>query len=348
MNLSPCCNVQYVARRPSAGQMQDSGTFQRASISTDDLPGPRRLELWREVYGRGIANVEIEPLSDVPFRAGVTFDQLPNVGLAAGWRTPAHYRMTKELAARGRDAIVVSVPRSGAASVTQFGKELLDGVGSASVIAPREAVTATMLTEGRFITLALSLPAIVRLAPHYSSAFGRPIPSSNAALRLLTQYVDVLQSDNVLTDGAVAQSVSDHLIDLTALALGTFGDYAEVARQRGATAARLTAVKADIVRALSRSDLSAELIATRHGISPRYVRKLFEQAGSSFSVFVLTERLTKAHRMLTNVRLRHLTIAQIAHDSGFGDLSYFNRSFRRQFGGSPSDVRNVARQSWPD
>jgi AraC-like DNA-binding protein len=304
--------------------------------------------MWREVYGRGIANVDIEPIGDVPFRAGVTFDLLPNVSLAAGSRTPAHYRMTKELAARGRDVIVVSLPRSGTASVTQFGKELTGGIGSAAVIAPQEAVTATMLTEGSFITLALSLPAIVRLAPHYSSAFGRTIPSNNAALRLLTRYVDIVQSGNDLIDGSIAQSVSDHLIDLTALALGTLGDYAEVARQRGATAARLTAIKADILRALSRSDLSTELIAARHGISPRYVRKLFEQAGSSFSIFVLAERLAKAKGMLTDRRHRHLTIAQIAHEAGFGDLSYFNRSFRRQFGGSPSDIRETARLSWSD
>jgi len=328
--------------------MPDSGTYHRASISTDDFPDAMRLEMWREVYGRGIANVDIEPLDDVPFRAGVTFDLLPNVSLAAGWRTPAHYRMTKELAARGRDAIVVSLPRSGAASVTQFGKELIGGIGSAAVIAPQEPVTATMLTEGSFITLALSLPAIARLAPHYSSAFGRAIPSNNAALRLLTRYVEVVQSGSELIDGAIAQSVSDHLIDLTALAIGTTGDYAEMARQRGATAARLTAIKADILRALSRSDLSAELIASRHGISPRYVRKLFEQAGSSFSIFVLAERLAKARAMLTDPRHRHLTIAQIAHEAGFGDLSYFNRSFRRQFGSSPSEIRETARLAWPD
>ena len=30
---------------------------------------------------------------------------------------------------------------------------------------------------------------------------------------------------------------------------------------------------------------------------------------------------------------------QIAFEAGFGDLSYFNRAFRRRFGGSPSDIR---------
>jgi len=32
-------------------------------------------------------------------------------------------------------------------------------------------------------------------------------------------------------------------------------------------------------------------------------------------------------------------VPDIAYDVGFGDLSYFNRSFRRRFGRTPSEVR---------
>lgn len=42
----------------------------------------------------------------------------------------------------------------------------------------------------------------------------------------------------------------------------------------------------------------------------------------------------------------HLNIAQIAHENGFGDISYFNRAFRRQFGSTPSDFREAAKREW--
>jgi len=203
-----------------------------------------------------------------------------------------------------------------------------------------------MLTHGSFITLALSRPTIAALAPDYAQAFGKPIPGSSAALGLLVRYLDVVRGGDELTNPAIGQSVSDHIIDLAALALGTRGDYAELARQRGAKAARLAAIRSEILRTLGRSDLSTELIAARHGISPRYVRKLFEEDGSSFSTFVLGERVTKAHRMLIDRRHAHLNIAQIAHESGFGDVSYFNRAFRRHFGATPSDFREAARLAW--
>jgi AraC-like DNA-binding protein len=35
-------------------------------------------------------------------------------------------------------------------------------------------------------------------------------------------------------------------------------------------------------------------------------------------------------------------ISSIAYDVGFGDLSYFNRVFRRQYNATPSDIRNDA------
>ena len=326
--------------------MQNIEPLGHAHISTDAFAEPKRLTTWQEIYGRGIAHVDIEPIGDKPFHADVTFNLLPNVSIAAGSRSPAHYRVTRELAGRGRDIIALSILRSGTASATQFGKELIAGVGSASVLAATDPSTSTLFTDGSFITLALARRSVAALVPDLSQAFGRPIPSNSAALRLLTRYLEVVQAGDELTNPGIGQSVSDHIIDLAAIALGARGDCAEMAQARGAKAARLSAIKSDILRELGRGELSTDLIAARHGISPRYVRKLFEQDGSSFSAFVLTERLVKAHRMLLDRRCDGMNISQIVYASGFGDISYFNRAFRRHFGATPSDFREAARQSW--
>lgn len=327
--------------------MQNIEPFQHALVSTRHFPEHKRLEMWREIYGRGIANIDIEPIGDEPFQADVAFNLLPNVNIAAGSRSPAHYRATPELLARsGRDMIALSVLRSGSASATQFGRELIDGIGSASVLTPSDPSTSTMITHGSFVTIAVSRPMIAALAPDYIEAFGWPIPSNNSALKLLIRYLDAVRAGDELTNPAIGQSVADHIVDLAALTLGARGDHAELARQRGGKAARLRAIRADILHSIGRSDLSTELIAARQGISPRYVRKLFEEDGSSFSAFVLSERVMKAHRILIDRRYAHLNIAQVAHESGFGDISYFNRAFRRHFGARPSDFREAARLTW--
>lgn len=326
--------------------MQDLPLLRPIRISTQDFPEDKRLATWREVYGRGIANVDIAPIGDGPFQADVTFNLLPNLCIAAGSRSPGHYTVTREQAGRGRDVVVISILRSGVASATQFGKELIAGTGSASVLTSDAPSVSTLKSAGSFVTLALSPPAIAALVPNYASAFGRPILADNPALRLLSRYVEIVQAGDETLSPELAHSVSLHIFDLAGLALGARGDGAELARLRGVKAARFEAIRSDILARLGDSDLSAEGLAAHHGISARYVRKLFEEDGSSFSTFVLAERLLGVRRMLVDRRFAHLNIAQVAHENGFGDVSYFNRAFRRHFGATPSDVREFARRQW--
>jgi AraC-like DNA-binding protein len=104
-------------------------------------------------------------------------------------------------------------------------------------------------------------------------------------------------------------------------------------------AARLRTIKADIAANLGDCELNVTVAAARHGVTPRYVQKLFASEGVTFSEYVLDRRLCAAHRLLKDPRLAHRLIASVAFDCGFGDLSYFNRTFRRRYNATPTDVR---------
>jgi AraC-like DNA-binding protein len=51
--------------------------------------------------------------------------------------------------------------------------------------------------------------------------------------------------------------------------------------------------------------------------------------------------------MLTDPRCSERTVSSIAFDAGFGDLSYFNRAFRRRYGATPSDIRRKVLSEQP-
>jgi len=325
-----------------AANLPKPESFRPVHISTSAFPQGKRLAMWREVYGRNIGNFDIEPIGDAPFDADVTFHRLFGVGIAIGSRSAAHYRVTPTLAAKGKDVVVLSMLRSGSASVAQFGKEEIIGVGSACVLTSTDPSTSTLHSRGSFITLALSRAVIAAVVPHFSSALGRPVPASNAALRLLGRYLEIVQASGDLAMPAIVGKISTHITDLAALALGASGDRADAARQRSANEVRLSAIRSDIMLALRRHDLSTEMIAASHGISPRHLRRLFERDGTSFAAFVLAQRLAKALRMLMDRRYDRLSITEIAYEAGFSDLSYFNRTFRRVHGATPSDVRKAA------
>lgn len=104
--------------------------------------------------------------------------------------------------------------------------------------------------------------------------------------------------------------------------------------------ARLAAIKSDVRRHLAESWLTLDDMARRHGISSQYLRALFYRDGTSFTDFVRSERLDRAHAILSDPRHAQLRISEVAYSSGFGDLSYFNKCFRQRYGMSPSEARS--------
>jgi AraC-like DNA-binding protein len=85
--------------------------------------------------------------------------------------------------------------------------------------------------------------------------------------------------------------------------------------------------------------LTVAAIGARHGCTPRHVQRLFEAEGTTFTEYLLEQRLARVHRMLTDPRRALDKISTLAFDAGFPHLSYFNRAFRRRYGVAPSDLR---------
>jgi transcriptional regulator GlxA family with amidase domain len=119
-------------------------------------------------------------------------------------------------------------------------------------------------------------------------------------------------------------------------------DAPERAGGSGLRAARLAAIKDDIARNLGHRDLSASMVAARHQLTQRQVQRLFESEGTTFTEYMLEQRLTRVRRLLGDPRRFHDKISTLAAEAGFLDLSHFNRAFRERFGDTPSGVRMVA------
>jgi AraC-like DNA-binding protein len=88
-------------------------------------------------------------------------------------------------------------------------------------------------------------------------------------------------------------------------------------------------------------------IVSARDLEPRYLRSgsgpwywiVGNEALDYYSEFVLGQRLARAYGLLRNPLYFHCKISVIAFELGFNDLSYFNRTFRRRYGATPSDVR---------
>jgi AraC-like DNA-binding protein len=169
------------------------------------------------------------------------------------------------------------------------------------------------------------------------------IARDHDALGLLRSYLGILKETDKLSTPDLRRSVVVHVHDLIALALGATRDTATLAEERSIRSARLRAMMLDIVENLHRPELGVNAVAKRHGVTPRYVQRLFEREGTTFTAYVLEQRLAEAYRMLLDPHRDMRQISEIAYKVGFSDLSYFARTFRRKYGASASDIRAAAR-----
>jgi AraC-like DNA-binding protein len=314
-------------------------------ISTKALPARERVSIWREVVSRNLLRVDVEPLLDLPLEVEATLRASPGLRLMSSCVTsPFRMRRTQEHIADNEDEFGLVLNLDGQAMMWQRDEEVALGPGDAVAVSNLDPATLTHQGGTRRLGLLVPRTALTPLVANVEDTAARLIPHDHEALRLLAAYLQLVHAELPLATPGLRRLAVTHVHDLFALALGATRDGAAIAAERGVRAARLAAIKADIAAHLGRHDLTLTALAARQGVTPRYIQMLFESEGVTFSEFVLTQRLARTHRMLSDPRHAVLTIIAIAFEAGFGDISYFNRAFRRRYGATPSDVRAQAQR----
>jgi AraC-like DNA-binding protein len=309
-------------------------------FSTADWPEAQRRGAVTDIYARTIMRYEIAFASEESPQIEASFLNLPGLGFASVSSSAASARRARKHLTS--DDVALNIGLSGTRSVVQWGREAVTHCGGAVLTSAGETAAAT-ISASHYLTFRVPLKTMAALVPDLEDRIARSIPAETEALRLLVGYATALQDRGAMAAPELRRLAVTHVHDLMALTLGAARDVAEVAKLRGARAARFRAVTADIADHLG-SELSIADVAARQRLPVRYLQRLFESEGTTFTELVLAARLARAHGLLSDPRLADRPISTIAFDVGFGTLSYFNQTFRRRFGISPSDLRAQARR----
>src|SRR5215475_3498328 len=117
---------EYFGRMFKAGRIRmpaGAADFTSLRFSTRGLPERVRIPMWREEFGRRIVHADIEPSSDVPFRAEATLQALPGLRTIAMKGTAMRFKRSQTNIVDGDDSIgiIVSAPCS---QLSQRGQEI--------------------------------------------------------------------------------------------------------------------------------------------------------------------------------------------------------------------------------
>jgi AraC-like DNA-binding protein len=312
-------------------------------FSTAVLPEPTRAqavlylhERERTVLPAGLEPLEpLEPLSDRPPHVDVIKRTLPGLALVSGtFSGLRHAARPRGASGHGENDLLFCVNVRGCSLAQQRDRELTLRDGDA-FFATRSLAGFSIVrpTPARFIGCRVPREAVAALLGRLDDTPMTFVPPGTEALSLLVTYASAIADALPLTTPELQRLAVSHMQDLIAATVAaTRGDRA-IAEGRGIAAARLRAIMAEV--------------AQRQRVTPRYIHKLFENEGFTFSAFVLGQRLSRAHRILSDPRFADRSVSSIAFDVGFGDLSYFNRAFRRRYAATPTDVRQLAMKTDP-
>ncbi|MEJ0011044.1 MAG: AraC family transcriptional regulator [Bauldia sp.] len=311
-------------------------------FATDDFPDRDKASVWRDHFGDAIVNMDMTALGDEPFRSVCYIRALPDLNVWWCSITESEVRRTPVHVADADDSLVLAIVGQGRTAIVQSGREAVIGHGEALLWSAERTGVYRNLSAAGMVCLKFSRRSLAATVPDLERTLMTPIPASNEALRLLTSYVEIMRAD----PGSLAPELQalgvPHIHDLASLALGATRDARERAEAGGLSAARLHAIKADILANLASPDLGVDAIAARCAISPRYMRTLFERDHTTFTDFLREQRLRRAYRILSDPASLGRSIGTVALDCGYASISYFNQAFRRRYGATPTDIRNSA------
>lgn len=308
---------------------------------TGDAVDPA-FEGWRDQIGRHLLRCDYQPTSTERIRIEHRMHVMPHMTVGKFSTTPVLAKRTRDLIEGDSGDVLMVLGVSGSVAVEQASGPFDLRHGSLAILDVTSPSSA--LNNGTCLGLRVDRSRLKTYCPHVEDLFGKPLPRISAHTALLLRYLEIVTDIEPALDAPAIRLVEQHVLDLLGLAIGASGDVGDQARRGGLRAARAEAIRHSIAVRLQDPALSLSSLAREYSISERYIQLLFEEIGTSFTDYVMEQRLHLAHRMLLNPALSHQRISDIAFGAGFGDLSHFNRCFKRQYGETPSDTR---KRGWP-
>lgn len=312
------------------------------SFSTDHFSPNERLEAAQDIYS-AIAQVQLDaPRKQTP-HVETRIRLLPGVSIANVTASSLQASRKTPQVADGNDDITFLIHPGGQGGWLSHLKAhdtLACTPGRARIVINHQSGSVDFHGERvNFLSIAFSRAQLAPLIRDLDSLPKTLLPPGEPLQHLTRIALSLTHSQNAV-EGISTEPLREQLFDLACLTLGATRDASYRSLRGGLRAARLKAIKADI-KLLARNPLNLEYLAARHGVSPSYVRALFNSEGTSFTDYLLEQRLQLAFTALTSPQTPR-SISDIAFYTGFNNLSWFYRAFKQRFRVPPGEARDIA------
>lgn len=301
-------------------------------LVADDIADHLRQPLEARLPWKTVQRDSLGSFLSAPFQSKAILQMQPHLGLMSCF-DPAPRWDIRDIAGDGAtENVLVVRPSDGIVTIEQGGQR--------KTCMQREAIVLDASRGATFVMSDVSRVDCLLIACNAGTGM-RHIAHDNGGLIALGHYAAaVMRGLLPMNSAALAVLAIDYMSGLVATMIAEAEAPAKLtARRQDRPGISLLSLKADIEASLGQPSLSLEQLATIHGVTTRYFQKLFEAEGRTFSDYLLERRLERAFQMLRDGKRTERTVSAIAFEVGFGDLSYFNRTFKKRYDATPREIR---------
>lgn len=306
---------------------------------TEEHPTKQRLEWLKEVIGREYANVDVgAPESTYLYNDMLIYSWQQGLRLSPIKSNAIKIeRLPNEPEHDSQNCYFGVLLTEGQYKLEQGGREVFLEPGEMTIYDATEPHRIT--TPGPFSKVLISIPRFLldERASNISRLTATRLPTEHGAGAITASMISSTVNQLGQLNEAAFQGLSEPVLELLTLSLrDVLGQTKQMSRHRSQA---LTRVKQFIAFNLANTSLKADVIAAAMGLSVRYINNLFNEEGTSLMRYLTQQRLARSRHYLASSIYQHLSITEVAIQSGFSNMAHFSRIFHQAYGLSPRAYR---------
>jgi AraC-like DNA-binding protein len=323
--------------------MKETQVSRMKTYSTQTVPSRQRFSFWRQLISSTVMPLRIEDGSDGGFFGSLSTCEVGSSRLVCVRSTSQYILRTAGCIGTGHQgAYLLNYLVRGRGFNSQHGNFHPIEAGNFFFHDSNAIGDLRMAGEFEILTLALPRALVGRYFACAPAACAVPLSIEQSAVaQMAADVLQTLARDCTGADHDCLEASITSLVRMLSLA------YRIGPNTSTTNSALLVRIRDYILAHLADENLTPSRVAFAHGISERYLSKLFEIDRTTVSRWIWAQRLEASRKALAAPELADRPINEVAYRCGFNDMSHFSYSFRRRFGCSPRQHRAAQQRAVP-
>ncbi|MER6416810.1 AraC-like ligand-binding domain-containing protein [Streptomyces humidus] len=309
----------------------------RTIVTTDSVAQAERSDHWAHEMSKLFVGLEARPMERTPFHGQAANEDLGLIHLSSISAGPLRVRRTaRTIAQHEWDHYKVALQTAGTCVIEQ--DEVCSTLGPGDIAVCDTSRPYSFTYDADFRTVLLLFPrSMLPVRPEaLRDLTARRISADEGVAAVVGPFLRSLSEQVRGCAGPAVGSLMDGAVSLvTALVTENLARSAAPPPQD----AMMLRIRAYIENRLSDPGLTPDSIAEAHGISRRYLFKLFAAQGLTVAGWIRVRRLERCARDLANATTVEQPISMVAARWGLLDGRHFSRVFKSAYGETPRDFR---------